>query len=73
MGKTEKELLDEIVAAAAQRGLSLNNILSLVKKHKFSYRGPSKLKIDILNSKNIKLKECEMNKELTVHDYEILK
>ena len=47
MGKTEKELLDEIVAAAAQRGLSLNNILSWVKKHKSSYRGPSKLKIDI--------------------------
>jgi hypothetical protein len=47
MGKTEKELLDEIVAAAAQRGLSLNNILSWVKKHKLSYRGPNKLKIDI--------------------------
>jgi hypothetical protein len=31
MGKTEKELLDEIVAAAAQRGLSLNKILSWVK------------------------------------------
>jgi len=47
MGKTEKELLDEIVAAAAQRGLSLNNILLWVKKHKLSYRGPNKLKIDI--------------------------
>jgi hypothetical protein len=40
MGKTEKELLDEIVAAAAQRGLSLNNILSWVKKHKLSYSWP---------------------------------
>jgi hypothetical protein len=47
MGKTEKELLDEIVAAAAQRGLSLNNILSWVKKHKLKTPSPTKLKIDI--------------------------
>lgn len=45
MGTKDKKLLDEIAAAAAERGVSLEKVLKWIKKH--SPKGPAKIKIDI--------------------------
>ena len=45
--KKDEDLLNDIAAAAALRGLSLNKILSWVKKHKLKTPSPTRLKIDI--------------------------
>jgi len=46
MGANDK-ILNEIVAAAAQKGLSLQQVLNWINKHKSNYKGPAQIKIDI--------------------------
>jgi hypothetical protein len=41
------KLLNEIALAAAQKGLSLEQVLAWIKKHKSMNKGPGQLKIDI--------------------------
>ena len=67
--KTDIDILNNIINENNELNKELNGVLTEIE----ILQTDSKLKIDILNSKNMKLKECEMNKELTVHDYEILK
>ena len=60
MGTNNKKLLDEIAAAAAERGVSLEQVLKWVKKH--SLKGPAKIKIDTaIDIRNF----YEKNKKLT--------
>ena len=60
MGTKNKMLLDEIAAAAAERGVSLEQVLKWVKKH--SLKGPAKIKIDTaIDIRNF----YEKNKKLT--------
>jgi hypothetical protein len=60
MGTKDKKLLDEIAAAAAERGVSLEKVLKWIKKH--SLKGPAKIKIDTaIDIRNF----YEKNKKLT--------
>ena len=60
MGTNDKKLLDEIAAAAAERGVSLEQVLKWIKKH--SLKGPAKIKIDTaIDIRNF----YEKNKKLT--------
>lgn len=67
--KTDLDILNNIINENNELNKELNGVLTEIE----ILQTDSKLKIDKLNSENIKLKECEMNKELTVHDFEILK
>ena len=60
MGTKDKKLLDEIATAAAERGVSLEQVLKWIKKH--SLKGPAKIKFDTaIDIRNFH----EKNKKLT--------
>jgi len=67
MGANDK-ILNDIVAAAAQKGLSLQQVLNWINKHKSNYKGPAQIKIDIA----IAIKDFyEKNKKLSPRQLKI--
>lgn len=67
--KNDLTILNTIIDENTELNQELFTLLSKIE----ILQNDNKLKIDDLNNKNTELKECEMNKELTFHDYEVLK
>ena len=67
--KNDLTILNTIIDENTELNQELFTLLSKIE----ILQNDNKLKIDDLNNKNTNLKECEMNKELTLHDYEVLK
>jgi len=67
--KNDLTILNTIIDENTELNQDLFSLLTKIE----ILQNDNKLKIDDLNNKNTELKECEMNKELTFHDYEVLK
>ena len=67
--KNDLTILNTIIDENTELNQELFTLLSKIE----ILQNDNKLKIDDLNNRNTELKECEMNKELTFHDYEVLK
>ena len=67
--KNDLTILNNIIDENTELNQELFNLLSKIE----ILQNDNKLKIEDLNNRNTDLKECEMNKELTIHDYEVLK
>ena len=67
--KNDLTILNTIIDENTELNQDLFSLLTKIE----ILQNDNKLKIDDLNNKNTELKECDMNKELTFHDYEVLK
>ena len=67
--KNDLTILNTIIDENTELNQELFSLLTKIE----ILQNDNKLKIDDLNNKNTELKECDMNKELTFHDYEVLK
>ena len=67
--KNDLTILNTIIDENTELNQELFTLLTKIE----ILQNDNKLKIEELNNINTNLKECEMNKELTLHDYEVLK